>query len=54
MGKILSNPAFYHALAAFATSAGVVLKPEAMGDIVAAGMATSGVLHGFTAFRNRL
>lgn len=51
MGKLLSNPAFYHALAAFATSTGVIIGPGQMGHIVAAGAAFSGVIHAVTVFR---
>lgn len=54
MGKLLSNPNFYHALAAFAMSTGVVLKPEAMHGIVSAGMAASGAIHVLTVLRTHL
>lgn len=54
MGKLLSNPNFYHALAAFAMSTGVMIRPEDMHDIIAAGMAASGVIHAITVVRNHL
>lgn len=54
MGKLLTNPNFYHALAAFATSTGVMIKPEEMHYIIAAGTAVSGVIHAITVLRNHL
>lgn len=54
MGKLLTNPNFYHALTSFAMSAGIVIGPGQMHNIIAAGMAVSGVLHVVTVVRNHL
>ena len=54
MGKLLSNPAFYHALVAFGMSTGVVIGPGQLNHIMAGGMALSGIIHAVTMVRTHL
>lgn len=54
MGKLLSNPNFYHALVAFATSTGVAIGPTQMHYILSAGMFASGIIHAITVARTHL